>query len=60
MLRREAAACALTLITGHKPGMRLLLTHEDAGVAGGEAEPMAQRMFGRLLRECGDYPTQVG
>lgn len=57
-LLRDAVACLLSLVQGCKSNMRLALSHEDPHV--NEPENMAQRLFGRLLRDCGDFVTQAG
>ena len=66
VLLREAAECLLLLVHRSRANQKKLLAHVDAGGAqeqgrgGGEPEGMAQRLFGRLLRTCGDYLMQVG
>ncbi|KIZ06257.1 hypothetical protein MNEG_1702 [Monoraphidium neglectum] len=59
LLRRDATSCLLTLATSSKANQRVLLRHEAReGGPGGQPEGMAQRLWGRLLRSCGDYPMQ--
>lgn len=59
-LYREAAATLLILASGSRSNQRLLLRHEaPETAAGGAQEGMAQCLFGRLLKTCGDYATQV-
>jgi hypothetical protein len=54
VLRREAVACLLNLAQSSRSNQRLILQHEDEAHEG-----MAQRLFGKLLGSCGDYPMQV-
>jgi hypothetical protein len=60
-LRRDVVACLLNLAVGHRGNQKFVLSHasEDEG-PGKEGEGMAQRLFGRVLRSCGDYFMQVG
>jgi hypothetical protein len=54
VLRRDIVSCLLVLAQSSRSNQRLMLVHEDDAHEG-----MAQRLFGKLLRTCGDYPMQV-
>lgn len=58
-LRREAAACLLTLVLNSKTNVKKVITHEELDEGGGEPESLARLLWAKLLRTCGDYPMQV-
>ena len=58
-VRRAATACLLSLASGSNANQQLLLQHEDSAGPDDEREGMAQLVFGRLLRTCGDYVMQA-
>jgi len=60
-LRRDFVGCLLVLATGSRSNQKTILQYESQEFGpGGEREGMAQLLFGKLLRTCGDYVMQVG